>query len=463
MIEAMIQNCLKQNKIAYQTFDDSLTFQELYESSLSLAIVLNQKGSSPVLIYGHKQKEMLISIFACLLANRAYVPIDDAWPVERILEIMNQTQATCLIEVSLFPYDVIEKISPVQKKQNIPLQSLHNEIAYIIFTSGSSGKPKGIPITYENCDNFSQWIAGVFPHIPDSILSQASFSFDLSVVELICCLRYGSAIIACDRTRLHDYGQLFQLIDRYQPSSIVATPTFLRMLLLNKEFDSHHYPFIDQIYCCGEMLLCDTALKALTRFEDLILINAYGPSEATSAVSAVQINQEMCQSKYLPVGDMKNLACEVTIINDEIVLSGKSVFHGYLSSSKNIDQYFTGDLGYIENDLLFCIGRKDSQIKYKGYRIELAEIEQVLSSVPHVEQCAVFPIMDSNNTVKTIKAYVTGDISLNTVKEELSRKLPAYMVPRSIKIVDQIPENANYKIDRRRLYERFKRNINGNL
>ena len=86
-----------------------------------------------------------------------------------------------------------------------------------------------------------------------------------------------------------------------------------------------------------------------------------------------------------------------------------------------------------------------------------------MSSVPHVEQCAVFPIMDSNNTVKTIKAYVTGDISLNTVKEELSRKLPAYMVPRSIKIVDQIPENANYKIDRRRLYERFKRNINGNL
>ena len=142
MIEAMIQNCLKQNKIAYQTFDDSLTFQELYESSLSLAIVLNQKGSSPVLIYGHKQKEMLISIFACLLANRAYVPIDDAWPVERILEIMNQTQATCLIEVSLFPYDVIEKISPVQKKQNIPLQSLHNEIAYIIFTS---------VVIYNNC------------------------------------------------------------------------------------------------------------------------------------------------------------------------------------------------------------------------------------------------------------------------------------------------------------------------
>lgn len=454
MLSLILQNIQNNlDKTAYITKNESLSFKQLFESAYSLACTLNQEDSSCVLIYGHKQKEMLISILACILANRPYVPIDIFWPKQRIQEVIFQTQATTLIEVSSYPYDNISTISCNSSYSNKPLHSFDNEIAYILFTSGSMGKPKGVKITYDNLLNFAYWLPSVFQEIPASLFNQASFCFDLSVVELICCLCYGTTFIACDQDTLQDLNQLFEFIKQYQPHGMVVTPTFLQMLFLHPFFDEKHFPFIQSIYSCGETLFSHHALKLLNRFPHLKLINAYGPTEATSAISAIQITKEMCHS-ILPVGRMDQLACHVKIVNDEIVLSGKSLFAGYLNSDEIYSEYPTKDRGYILDNLLYCVGRMDSQIKYRGYRIELLEIEETLISMKEIMSCMVIPIYDSFQKVKLIHAYVVGDITKQAIIQYLEERLPFYMIPKKIFLVDQLPKNDHFKLDRRNYHDR---------
>ena len=200
------------------------------------------------------------------------------------------------------------------------------------------------------------------------------------------------------------------------------------------------------------------------RFPCLKLINAYGPTEATSAVSGIVITEAMLQDdRPLPVGDMRTNAVDIVINDGEIVLKGKSVSQGYLGdidgdffSEDGRQCYRTGDLGYIYDGMLYCTGRKDSQVKYNGYRIELMDIENNIISIPGVQECAVIAKYTESNTVKTIKAFVTAETKkLNPVyiRNELSKKIPGYMIPRTIEILDRLPVNQNGKIDRKALAE----------
>jgi D-alanine--poly(phosphoribitol) ligase subunit 1 len=228
---------------------------------------------------------------------------------------------------------------------------------------------------------------------------------------------------------------------------------------LNKDFSEENYPFIKCIYFCGEMLQKSLVKEIFKRFPEIKIINAYGPTEAASAVSAIEITEEILEKEeLLPVGKISSAATEITVENGEIVLKGKSVSKGYLSgetggfykeNGKNC--FKTGDVGFIENGKLYCKGRSDSQIKYKGYRIELSEIEANISSVPRTENCAVIAKRNPDGEVRLIKAFVSGNVSEEEIRKKLSENLPEYMIPKSIKKLDFIPFNKNGKIDRKEL------------
>ncbi|MBQ2724639.1 MAG: AMP-binding protein, partial [Clostridia bacterium] len=213
------------------------------------------------------------------------------------------------------------------------------------------------------------------------------------------------------------------------------------------------------IYFCGEVLDPKTVRKLWERFPSLEIINAYGPTEATSAVSAVQIRKEMLDKPLLPAGDTANSAVEIEIDDGEIILKGKSVFSGYLNGitggyfrENGQNCYRTGDLGYIENNLLYCRGRKDSQIKYKGYRIELSDIEQNISELEGVQDCLVTASRTPDGTIRYLSAYVTGESDcLKDLRERISMILPDYMIPKNIRLLDRLPVNANGKTDRKAL------------
>jgi D-alanine--poly(phosphoribitol) ligase subunit 1 len=426
-------------RTVYKVGDKSITYRELWKKANVKAEQLREEGKAPVIIYDTKKIETFTTIVACLLAGCPYVPINRTTPPERVEEITKAIQTSDIAE----------------------------DTAYIIFTSGSTGKPKGVPISTENLDNFTQWISGLRPlseYAGCNVLNQANFSFDLSVADMYYSLCNSHSLIEMDLDVTEEYSGIVPLFSREKINVAMLTPTFIRLCLLDESFCAEKCPELKCIYSCGELLDKKTARKLLVRFPCLKLINAYGPTEATSAVSGIVITETMLKDdRPLPVGDMRTNAVDIVIDDGEIILKGKSVSPGYLGdidggffSENGLQCYRTGDLGYILDGMLYCTGRKDSQVKYNGYRIELMDIENNIISIPGVQECAVIAKYTESNTVKTIKAFVNAeakDLNPAIIRNELSKKIPGYMIPRTIEILDRLPVNQNGKIDRKALAE----------
>lgn len=465
-MKQLIKDSLIKNseKTAYINVDRKVTYRELYEKAVYMSELLRAQGTGPVVLYGHKEPAMIEGIISCIFAGRAYVPIDVSLPADRIRNIIAQCGATYVLNAGSSKCPTDESLSDdLGKYSGMPSKENDNDTAYIIFTSGSTGTPKGIPISYDNLKNFTQWIMGLdglFSTCSEVVLNQANFNFDLSVADIFFSLTGGHTLLGVNSDDLTDLNNAFEIIEKENVSYMVITPSYLSMLLTNPEFDEIHFPKLKCIYLCGETLGNRKASKALERFKKLILINAYGPTEATSAVCAVTITREICE-KYpnLPVGVIGNSATEVDISEGEIVLKGPSVFKGYLggkcggfSLEKDINTYRTGDAGFISEGYLFFNGRIDYQIKYKGYRIEPGEVENAVLEVPGVTECVVIPKTDSEGRVLFLKAFVSGNVRTETaIKDLLMLKLPGYMIPKTIKVIDKFPITENGKIDRKEL------------
>ena len=463
-IEKIVQK--NPNRIAYKVNGESITYKKLWSRACEYAQLLKRQGTSPVIIYGNKDINVIVSILSCVLANRTYVPIGLCTPKYRMEKIIEITKASLILTDCILKIDKIEccKLEDLIQYEQNEIKISNSENIYIIFTSGSTGIPKGVPISKSNLNNFINWISNLvvlsdYKNI--NVLNQASFSFDLSVADLYYSLCNGHTLIAFDGNIQDDFDKLFDIMRDINVA--VMTPTFMKICMLNSEFNEKKYPKLKCIYFCGEQLEAKVVQKIFKLFPKLKIINAYGPTEATSAISAIPITPDMVsESKLLPVGDMRALATQVEIINDEIVLKGASVFNGYLDDSiqghykeNGINCYKTGDIGYIENNKLYCRGRKDNQIKYKGYRIELGDIEYNINLIKGVKECAVIAKHNDDLVVKTIIAFVVLEQGIDTkyVKEKLKKYLPEYMIPRTIKSIDKLPINENGKVDRKALSE----------
>ena len=468
MMKKKIEKIVKQNpnKIAYKVKNNSITYKELWDTSSFYADLLKREGTSSVIIYGHKDINVLISIIACIIAGRTYVPVELSTPINRLKQIVKLADSSLILTDKNISIDNINclKLDDLKQYEKYDIKENNNDIIYIIFTSGSTGIPKGVPISNTNLNNFVDWISKLKPlcdYKDINVLNQASFSFDLSVADLYYSLCNGHTLVALDNDIQEEYDELFNIMSEIDVA--VMTPTFMKLCLLNNSFNSNNYPKLKCIYFCGEQLEVKLVEKIFDCFPNVTVINAYGPTEATSAVSAIIITKEMADNmELLPVGKIEKFATEIDIIDDEIVLKGKSVFGGYLGDyiggyykENDINCYRTGDIGYIKDGMLFCKGRKDSQIKFKGYRIELNDIEYNINLIKGVKECAVVPKYNDNLVVKTIKAFVVVEenIDIDYIKTELEKHIPIYMIPKSIKIIDKLPINQNGKIDRKALSE----------
>lgn len=454
------------NKIAYKVNDEYITYKDLWSYAYDYAQLLKRQGTSPVIIYGHKNISVVVSILACILADRTYVPVGSCTPLYRVKKIVEITNSSLVLTDNNVKLENIDcyNLDGLKKYENCDIKENKNDIVYMIFTSGSTGIPKGVPISKTNLNNFIDWISNLDPlceYKDINVLNQASFSFDLSVADLYYSLCNGHTLVALDSDIHEDFNEVFNLMSEIDVA--VMTPTFMKLCLLNEDFNDKKYPNFKCVYFCGEQLEVKTVQKIFAAFPNLKIINAYGPTEATSAVSAITITKEMANKlKLLPVGEVSTFATDIEIIDDEIVLKGKSVFGGYLADyiggfykENGINCYKTGDIGYIEDGKLYCKGRKDSQVKYKGYRIELNDIEYNINLIKGVKECAVVAKYNEDSVVKTIKAFVVVEdgIDNNYVKQELEKYIPGYMMPKTIKIIDKLPINQNGKIDRKALSE----------
>lgn len=467
-------------KAAYICGEKRLTYAKLYEKAERIAAVLKAQGGGAVAVLGNKEPEMIISILACIMARRAYVPLEDNLPQARIAAAIRQAECTLVLKNCPdcgIPCSTIAELEHTPDKaacggaQNaeIPTEQensgAQNETAYIIFTSGSTGTPKGVPISYANLGNFTRWICSDevlsgFEH--PVVLSPASFGFDLSVAGIYYALSAGGTIVTVSREEQKSFYGIFTALQKNSAEIAVLTPTFMKLCLLNADFNEENFPRLRCCWFCGERLEKALCEKLLRRFPSLKIINAYGPTEATCAVCSAMITAEtLAEGEPLPVGDISSAACKIEIENGEIILSGASVFGGYIGAAERTGGRFaTGDLGEIRGGKLYCTGRADGRIKYKGYRIELGDIEANILAVDGVRACCAVAKRSKNGDTAYIKVFVSAEPTLGeeTLRTALKSALPEYMIPKVIEFLPQLPVNEHGKTNRR-LLEHYEENL----
>lgn len=447
-----IKNKIYQNKDLYK-----------YVCNIYHYLIKNCNYHDKAIVYGHKDIYMIASFLACSFAGITYIPIDSSIPEKRKNKIINQVQPQIIINSDiekLMDNDNFEEIS------NIYLQN--EDIYYIIFTSGSTGEPKGVQITYNNLISCMNWLIKICNINKDVVLNQANFSFDLSVADIYLPLLTRSKHYIIERETQRDFPLLFEELKNSNAGIAVMTPSFADLLMIDKSFNKELMPNLAKILFCGERLTEKTVTKLNSRFDSIQIINSYGPTECTFAVTSTEINP----NEEITIGTPKD-DVEIFIVDDnleilqdeqigEILITGASVGKGYLKEELNKNAFFifnkkkaylTGDLAYTKNGKIYYIGRKDKQIKYKGYRIELSEIERVLSGFDYIEKAVVTYTKNKDDIINKILAFVVlknNTINTYDIKKQLENILPTYMIP-VIKVVNNIPLTENGKVNEKKL------------
>lgn len=453
-------------QIAFCSEEETLTYGTLWTQANVRADCLRRQGTAPVILFRERKAQTLVSMLACLIARRAYVPVHPDTPLLRLERIATLSGAGLVLTPEMPALSGVDCCASdrLDRYAALPAQHCDSAIAYIIFTSGSTGTPKGVPISRRNLDHFTAWITQL-PPLDElrqgSVFNQASFSFDLSVAALCYALHGGHTLVMMNAENLTDCDRIVSTFLKQKVQVAVLTPSFLKLCLLHPQFNADALPDLRCVYLCGEVLEKPPAQRLLSAFPKLALLNAYGPTEATSAVSAIRITADLLsQQTLLPVGDAASFATQIEIDNGEIVLRGESVFGGYLGGVRGGFQrvdgqpvYRTGDCGFIRDNQLYCTGRMDRQVKLSGYRIELDEIESQLCAIPGVLNAAVVAKKTPQGAVKSIQAFVVLQDGLTTaqVRTALAARLLPYMMPKTIRALPRLPVNENGKIDRKAL------------
>ena len=472
------------------------TYGDLKKDSDSLAAHIDRLGlpdKSPVVVFGGQEYEMLATFVALTKSGHAYIPIDSHSALERVAAIVEVAEPSLIIAINDFPLaDVTAPIFSAEQVQTAFREGASYELShpvqgddnyYIIFTSGTTGKPKGVQISHNNLLSFTNWMITdkefATPERPQ-MLAQPPYSFDLSVMYWAPTLALGGTLFALPSAVTQDFKQLFETILSLPIAIWTSTPSFADMALLSDDFNSQKLPQLTHFYFDGEELTVKTAQKLRDRFPPARIINAYGPTEATVALSAVAVTDEMLQNcKRLPIGYTK--ADSPTFVIDEegqkvpngqqgeIIVCGPAVSKGYLNNPEKtaeaffefegLPAYHTGDVGSMTDEgLLLYGGRMDFQIKFNGFRIELEDVSQNLNKSKYIESAVAVPRYNKDHKVQNLLAYVIlkdgvaeqfeREIDITkAIKEDLQDIMMSYMMPSKFLYRETLPLTPNGKID----------------
>lgn len=480
----------------YNVLGEVHTYHDLKVDSDSLAAKIDSLAlpeKSPVVVFGGQEYDMLATFVALTKSGHAYIPIDSHSALERVTAIVEVAQPSLIIAINDFPLkDVNIPILDLAAVQTAfaakhPYEITHpvkgDDNYYIIFTSGTTGKPKGVQISHDNLLSFTNWMITdkefATPARPQ-MLAQPPYSFDLSVMYWAPTLALGGTLFAVPSAITQDFKQLFETILNLPIAIWTSTPSFADMAMLSEDFNAEKMPGITHFYFDGEELTVKTAQKLRDRFPNARIINAYGPTEATVALSAVAITDDMLTNmKRLPIGYTKADSPTFVIDEDgnklpngeqgEIIVSGPAVSKGYMNNPEKtaeaffefegLPAYHTGDVGTMTDEgLLLYGGRMDFQIKFNGFRIELEDVSQNLNKSQYVDSAVAVPRYNKDHKVQNLLAYVIlkdgvkeqfeREIDITkAIKEDLQDIMMSYMMPSKFLYRDSLPLTPNGKID----------------
>lgn len=480
--------------IAVEYADHELTYSELNSKAGRLERSLRRLGVKPnsrVAICVERSLEMVIAVLGALKAGGAYVPLDPSYPVDRLAHMLTESDAEVLIVHGRTPHAIQERL---RAERSIPVIDLDRDaarngdvaddgcapseaaptgenLAYVLFTSGSTGNPKGVAMPHSVLFNLIQWQTSSSSSY--STLQFAPLSFDVSFQEIFTALCSGSRLVLMDNQTRQDPQKLLSLIRSRQVERLFLPYVALRMLAESLENDSLEDCPLREVITAGEQL---RITPAIARFFGAIancrLHNHYGPTE-THVVTYFSLPANCADWPTLPPIGRPIANARIYILDrlerlvprgvvGELYIGGDVLARGYLqqatltaarflrdpfSSRPNALMYRTGDLVRYRGDgEIEFVGRNDHQVKIRGFRVELGEIESRLEAYPSVQHAVV---VASGDTQRLVAYYVaSAPVAADALKEHLADALPDYMLPTVCVQLDRLPLTPNGKVNR---------------
>ena len=483
------------DKIAYANENDSLTFGEVYEHSRSIGTFLSENGfyREPIVVFMEKHPNAIETFYGVVYAGCWYVPIDEEMPkyrIELIFKTLNPRAVICdektaafldtfkyegrvLLHDSLISYAADDKIL-----SEIRSHSIDTDPLYIVFTSGSTGVPKGVVACHRSVIDYIEHLSEILKVSEDTVFgNQTPLYFDACLKELYPVLKFGATAYLIPKQLFMFPIKLVEFLNEKKINTICWVVSALTMVSAVKTFDKVKPEYLRTIAFGSEVFPIKQFNIWKETLPDADFINLYGPTEATGMSCYYRVDRDFALDEMIPVGrpfpntDIFLLDDDNKLVEQgqpgEICIRGTGVTLGYYKNPEKTSEVFvqnplqdnypeiiykTGDIGRInERGELVFISRKDYQIKHMGHRIELGEIETVVNMRDGVNSsCCIF-----DDIKKKIILYYVGDADRAEMVKYLKEKLPRYMIPNVTEKLEAMPYTPNGKIDRNLLKNKY--------
>lgn len=462
------------------------TYLELYSLVYQIyADALKKNPTTAIGIYSGRGLLCYAGMWASIFLGLPYVPLNPSLPTKRLRQVVSQSGLDLCIYSNQFSEKVIDIFpdlrsyllsvdylndNPAAVDLTIPVSVNVQGIAYILFTSGSTGLPKGVPVSYASLLAFVENINSVIDYLPDDRFAQVcETSFDFSVHEIYLALLNGASLYPARNIDLFNPSQYVQ---KNQLTVWHSVPSLANVTLNSLRSESNALNSIRVTIFNGELLTRTLTMRWQEAAQNTQIWNFYGPTECTVAVSFQRVennNKSIHRDNNISIGRFFQ-GCHMALLSDgnvinqrdfyegivgELLIGGLQTFNGYLDDEIDSpliydDQgelfYKTGDLVSWNNERLFILGRLDYQVKIGGFRIELLEIETQLKDFFEIEQLVVVAVPESNPKSLVVCSEVEVDLDL-LKRSDIA--LPNYMIPSRSLVIGKLPKNQNGKIDRK--------------
>lgn len=487
------------DKIAFAGKEEALSFQELLDSSKGVGSFLlrYEKRNAPVAVMMEKTPSSIAAFLGCVYSGNFYTPIDSTMPKERVLSILNTLEPQVLLidkkskkaaeyleysgEVIVFE-EICETEVDEEALRKIRESAIDADPLYALFTSGSTGIPKGVVITHHSVVNLTEWYTETFDITQKEIIgNQAPFYFDSSVKDIYAVLKTGATMEIIPKQLFSFPMKLMEYVEERQVNYIDWVPSAFCIVANTGTLEKVVPKTLKKIAFCGEIMPTKQYNMWLEKYPHALFANIYGPTEATVDCTYYIVDREFADDEPLPIGyPCRNT--DIFILNGdrlakegetgELCVRGRCLAPGYYNNPEKTEEAFiqnplnphypekiykTGDVAkYNEYGEIVFLARKDHQIKHMGHRIELGEIEAAVNSIDLVENGVCIYHADSQ---KIVLFYCGKEATQSYILKKLRDKVPKYMFPNVMILLEEMPHTLNGKIDRLRLKEYYDKTV----
>ncbi len=485
------------DRVAYSDEKRRITFRQLKTEAYDIAYALIKRHlfKKPIVIYMDKRVECITAMMGIAYSGNFYTPIDTKMPETRV-KLITDILSPEIIVTDLQSYDKASAISngipiivyenligklegnDIQRIEETKRKVIDTDTVYVLFTSGSTGVPKGVIISHKAVMNYTEWVCAQFGIDEDTVLgNEAPLYFDLSIQDIYAPIKTGCETVLIDKSKFAFPAVLMKHLCETKVNTIFWVPSALCAVANLRGLASKYAPDLKKVLFCGEVMPNKQLNMWRRKYPDTMFVNLYGPTEACDACAYYLVDRSFRDDESLPIGfpaentdifllDEKDQLIKGQDITGEICIRGIALSDGYYHNpektresfvqnplNKAYDEmvYRTGDLAYYNDrhELVF-VSRKDYQIKHMGHRIELGEIEAAAVAVDEVAEACCF----YHDMKKVIVLFYSGEISEANVKTQLGNRLPHYMIPNEYIHLKVLPHNMNGKVDREDLKKR---------